>query len=93
MQDGEVVTNIYSLKAIDQSPIGPKAHFLHDIFKGYEVLDVEVGLIVEVFSSRVEVDVETRSLIEPEMLDQGRAEGGLCIPPNQHVLGFTVFGT
>lgn len=48
----------YSLEAEDQASIGSQAHFLHDIFKGNEIFDVEVRLVAEVFGGGIKVDVE-----------------------------------
>ena len=48
-----------SLKAVDQSPVGSETLFLHDIFEGDELFDVEVRFIGKVLSGRVKVDIET----------------------------------
>jgi hypothetical protein len=65
------------LKTVDESAVGPEPHFFHHIFERYEVFDVEVGFVGEVFGGGVEVDVEAGAAVGLEVIDEGGAEGGL----------------
>lgn len=46
------------LEAVDESTVGPQAHFFHDILERDEIFNVQVGLVLKGFGGRVEIDVE-----------------------------------
>jgi hypothetical protein len=52
-------------------------HLLHHVGEGDQVLDVEVGLVVEGLGRGVEVDVEGGAAVVVQVGDQGGAEGRL----------------
>lgn len=65
------------LETVDQPAVGAEAHFFHDVGEGDEVLDVEIGFMVEVLGRGVEVDVEGGAAVVLQVGDEGAAEGGL----------------
>src|SRR5690606_29407345 len=60
-----------------QPAVGTEAHLIHDIFEGNELLNVDIGLVLDRLGRRVKVDVLTCSLRSTQVLDQSCAECGL----------------
>jgi hypothetical protein len=50
-------------EAVDEAAVGAESHFFHDIGEGDKIFDIEVRLMGEVFSGRVEVDIEAWSSV------------------------------
>jgi len=57
------------LEAVDQSAIRAQANFLHDIFQGDEILDIQVWLIDKIFRRRIKIYVEAGTLVIPQVLN------------------------
>lgn len=75
---GEEVEVLHEeLEAVDEPAVGAEPHLLHDVLERDEVLDVEVGRVLERLGRRVEVDVEGGPPVELKVCDEGRAERGL----------------
>lgn len=64
-------------EAVYQTTVRAETHLFHNIFKGDQFLDVEIGLMGKFFGRGVEIDVEAGAAVVAEVGYEGGAEGSL----------------